>query len=697
MTIYIISIFLSAFLIFQIQPLIGKMILPWFGGSSSVWSTAMMFFQVLLTGGYTYAFWLIERTSIRNQRKIHTAVLGISLLILAVMAFLLPTPITPGSAWEPVGTQNPIWNILLLLTVLIGLPFFILASNSTLIQAWYNRAHPQRSFYWLYALSNVGSLIALVTYPLVFERVYSLQVQAWIWTAGYVLFALFTGFMISLIKSREDQEVHQANHLNMEEGLETPPKMHQFMWISLSATGSILLLATTSQITQEIAPIPLLWVVPLAVYLLTFVLSFSGEGRYHRPLFTLLLALGSIGMYHVVKETRFDFYTKIGILIFFLFSACMVAHGELYRLRPQASYLSRFYLLVSVGGALGGITVNLIAPVIFDGYWEIYLGWVLILVQLLALVFVRQTETLKRPLRIGHDLTVGVHAVLVLYFSITTIFNLSKILEYQGRNFYGVSKVYLDTKREAYRYIHGSTIHGFQFIAPDERDTPTSYFWARSGIAIIIRNHPRFGQEMNVGVLGLGIGTLASYGRPGDHYRFYEINPEVIELAEGKGGYFSFLADSSADISVVIGDARLSLEKELTQGQNHHFDLLVMDAFSSDSVPVHLITREAFETYLEHLAPDGVIAVNITNYFLDLQPVIWQLGQEFGLKAIVISSSVPQDNLAGYNSKWMFLARDSSLFSFPEIAEVADQLEGYNTDIRLWTDDYNNLIQIIYK
>ena len=695
MIMYILSIFLSAFLIFQAQPLIGKYLLPWFGGTSGVWSTILLFFQTLLTGGYAYAYWLIGLKQTSKQKKYHFLLVIISLILLVLTTIWSDSPITPDLALRPTNPRHPVWEILKLLFLFIGLPGFLLAANSTLIQSWYSRDYPKKSPYWLYSLSNVGSLLALLSYPLLIEPNFSLQTQAWVWASGYLIFSLITIILVSRLARNTTIDDDNSGVQELKQEIQATPGTHQGMWIGLSAAASILLISTTSQLTQEVAPIPLLWTLPLAIYLLSFVISFSGEGVYDRPLFTFLLALSSAGIIYLMTGSRLNFYLQIVIYSIFLFSACMIAHGELYRLRPKPSQLSKYYLMISAGGALGGIIVNLVAPLIFRGYWEFYLGWIMIFILLVTSTIINPTIELNKPWRKGYDLAVIILTLVLLIFSLNPIINLPGDPLYQERNFYGVSKVFNNEYRDANQYVNGTTMHGFQLNSPDKRDIPTAYFWRGSGIAMVIRNHPNYGNQMNVGVLGLGIGTLAAHGLEGDSYRFYEINPIVTELALGQEGYFSYLEDSLAEITLVPGDARISLEKELHQGQIHEFDLLVMDAFSSDSVPIHLITLEAFELYLEHLSPEGVIAVNISNNFIDLKPVIWNIGQELGLGAILNDPPIQEYHPIGARSRWMFLVQDPEILDRPEINANAESLDNYHPEIRLWTDDYSNVFQIL--
>ena len=695
MILYILSITLSAFTLFLVQPLIGKALLPWFGGTSAVWSAILLFFQTILTGGYLYAYWLVEQKGNRSRNRVHFILLILSLGLLGALALRGSPPILPGGSGQLVDSSFPIPSLLLILTLYIGLPGFLLAANSTLIQTWFSREFPERSPYWLYALSNAGSFLALFFYPIFLERSFPLPTQAWIWTGLFLAFSTLA-FLVLIRQSRRAAPSALKLSEAGQPGESVPPKgLDPWMWVGLSAAGSICLLATTRRLTQEVAPIPLLWILPLAVYLLTFILSFSREKGYSRTFYRALLIITSAGIYYALQGGRIHFILQLGIYLTFLFSACMVAHGELYRLRPGAGGLARFYTLVSVGGAAGGILVNLAAPLLFNGYWEFYLGWFLVFA-LLALQLFREGKAGGGIIRrVARNISLAVLALAVGFFSIHQILTLSRTALYQQRNFYGVSKVAYNEYRDAYQYINGATMHGFQYVNQN-RDLPTAYFWRDSGIAILIRNLPDREAGLNVGVMGLGIGTLAAHGQGGDVFHFYEIDPQVIDLAQGKGGYFSFLADSPAEISLVEGDARLSLEKELEEEGSQEYDLLVMDAFSSDSVPVHLLTLEAFELYLEHLAKRGVIAVNISNNYLDLKPVVWRAAEELDLYPILIDTAVQSYHPVGVRSRWVFLVRDPDVLDAPEIHANKESLDDYHPEIQLWTDQYSNLFQILW-
>ena len=694
MTLFALSIFLSAFLLFQIQPMIGKFILPWFGGTPAVWSTVMLFFQALLTGGYAYAYWLIGRVQAKRQSFVHLALLIASLASLAILGLLWPSPVTPAPAWKPADVSSPILDIFKLLFVSVGLPYFILASNGPLMQAWFSRIFPDRSYARLYVLSNFGSLLGLLAYPVLIEPTLSLRWQGWIWAAGFVLFGVLAGWIASRsgrISLPAQLKVDPVISSSKEKSNGHPSAALRLLWIALSMTASTFLLAVTNQISQEVAVIPFLWILPLTLYLLSFILTFSGERWYPRWMYiALFLASAAVTLWVMLNSTSLHVYWQILAYSLLLFTACMLCNGELYLLRPRAEHLTSFYLMISVGGAIGGIFVSLIAPLIFNGYWEFMVA----LAMTVALVL-----TVFRPGR-AENLPARARFMFIVFLLVTL--TLIVVGDFSGtrfskRNFYGVVRVREvlvgDPPQQAYVMSHGITIHGFQYVSPKKRDQTTSYYVKDSGIELALRNHPRNGHHMRVGVLGLGAGVLAAYGGPGDVYRLYEINPVVIDLAEGQGNYFSFLRDSEADITVVPGDARISLERELANGRPQNYDLLVLDVFSSDAIPAHLLTKESFDLYLKHLAPDGILAAHITNLHLDLQPVFWQLAKYYHLDIVRINRAA--DNQGGYESHWILMARDPGLLELPAIRENAVNLSGYSTNIKLWTDDYSNLFQIL--
>jgi spermidine synthase len=656
--------------------MIGKFILPWFGGTPAVWSTAMLFFQVLLTGGYAYAYWLIKRS---RQGWIHIALLGMTLSLMTALGLGGASPITPSADMRPAVAGFPMFDIFLLLTVSVGLPYFVLAANGPLMQAWFSRIFPEQSYARLYALSNFGSLLGLLAYPILIEPSLTLLRQGWAWSGGFVFFALVAG----ILSYRARDEGAVVAHVF---ATEKPSPSLRILWIILSGTASLFLLSVTNQVSQEVAVIPFLWIVPLGIYLLSFIFAFSDSRWYDRRVYALLFSIASLAMLWVLTHAvSLNVLVQIAIYNLLLFLASMICHGELYRLRPHADHLTSFYLMVSLGGAAGGIFVNLIAPFIFTGYWEFYLAWLITIVLLVVMLLPRYSAQVNLQARaMSLSFLVG---VLLLSFGLNRYGNAL----YVERNFYGVIRV-REMDKKANSMIHGMTVHGIQYV--DDRARATTYYVEDSGVGLLLLNHPKHRQNLRVGVLGLGVGTLATYAQAGDVYRFYEINPVVVRLAEGEGGYFTFLSDSQADITVVEGDARISLEQELAAGQKQNFDVLVLDTFSSDSIPVHLVTKEAFALYLDQLAPDGVIAAHISNRHLDLRPVFWQLAQKFGLEIVQVNRPASSDD-NGFPSEWILLARDPASLEISAIKSHAVSFEGYTTAIKLWTDDYSNLFQIL--
>ena len=699
---YSLTISLSAFLLFLVQPLMGRYILPWFGGTPEVWSASMLFFQVLLLAGCAYSYGIVSRLSLRKQSRLHLVVLGVSvlLILLRAMFFAWETPITPGSNWQPHDSGNPIPRILAILSVGIGLPYFALSTTSSLLQAWLSRAYSGRSPYRLYALSNFGSLLGLIVYPFVIEPALSIKVQADLWSLGYIVFALGCGCValkvLRLARATAARNAQQS--LPAVEGRTRPGKARPLLWLTLSACPSLLLLATTNRMTQDIAVVPFLWVLPLALYLLSFVLCFANARWYSRWFFVGLFVATFLYCWVLVEGNRLHILMQLMVYALLLFTACMVCHGELARLRPEPKHLTGFYLLVSLGGVLGGVFVNLLAPLLFDNFWELPLGlatcWVLLLI-------VWQMDK-RSPLYGKMFLSVIFMLVLALAWLVFVTFKYIQAFERTtleaSRNFYGVVWVtegrFEGTDDWAYELWHGVTRHGAQYTSAPRQREPTAYYCEKSGAGLTLLHYPRDEDGLRVGVIGLGVGTLAAYGQPGDVFRFYEINPEIIRLAEGAGGYFTYLEDSPASVEIVPGDARLSLEHELAEGVPQHYDVLVLDAFNSHSIPVHLLTRECFEIYLAHLKAEGVLAVHISNPHLNLQPVLAKLADHFGMEALLIESQ--GDGQACADSMWVLITRNTAFLRRPEIAGRSLPVEDYDDRLRLWTDDYSNLFQILY-
>lgn len=673
MLLYAVTIFVSAFLLFLVQPVMAKQILPWFGGSAAVWTTCLVFFQSTLLAGYAYSDLTVHRLSARMQVRVHTVLLLLSLALL---------PIIPGADWKPLGSENPSWRILGLLGATIGLPYFLLSTTSPLIQAWFARTRPGASPYRLFALSNLASMLALVGYPFLLEPWSPTRAQALGWSGGY---ALFVGLCIAAGR-RSLRVAHvltgEATAADAASNESPPTFARQLLWCTLAATGSLLLLAVSNHITQDIASIPLLWIAPLAIYLLTFILCFDATGWYRREIF-LSMAAASLGVMAWTKadpSLTHELELQIGVFCAGLFIACTFCHGELARLKPAPKYLTRFYLMISLGGAGGAVLVGIVAPLILPANFELVGG--LVVCALLLTWQVRRLHPVFFVLATAAAITAvgcGVWAVQEFFTDVIVA----------KRNFYGVLRVTEWGNDEPSNHrrslIHGTILHGTQFQAPDLKDQPTSYYTRTSGIGRLLESlHPRK-DPLRVGVIGLGTGTIATYGAKGDIYRFYEINPEVIATAQRQ---FTFLGDSAATIELALGDARLSLEREPKQ----NFDVLAIDAFSSDAIPVHLITSEALAIYKRHMKPGGVIAFHVTNRYLNLVPVVQSLAEAQGLSSILMRDDT-KDGMTS-SSDWLLLSDDISSLSKQELAMFATEIEP-RPDWRLWTDDFNNLIQVL--
>ncbi len=557
---YPLTIFLSAFLLFQVQPLIGKVILPWFGGSPAVWTACMLFFQVLLLGGYSYAHLVTSRLSGKGLAALHGGLVLLSLVFL---------PVTPSPDWKPTGGELPIVRILGLLLFTIGLPYFLLSTTGPLLQEGFRR-ETGRTPYRLYALSNVGSLLALLSYPFLFEPQLTLRTQVLAWSAGYLAFVgLYLWSAVAFFRRWGAAGVE--TEVASEPAASRPAAAQILLWLALAACGSVMLLATTNQLCQEVTSVPLLWVLPLSLYLFTFIICFDHERWYHRGTFTVLLvvALG-LTCYAMVFGKDVSMWGQLGIYSATLFVCCMVCHGELAQSKPAPHYATLFYLMVAAGGALGGVLVAIVAPLLLRGFWEYQLG----LVTTVILAFISSTARSETPTKLPKPvLIVGGAVVMVLAVAVGLLMSRRGSSEQATleatRNFYGALRVKRKNLANSdngptRELIHGTIQHGFQYLDPDKKGWPTTYYGRTSGVGLAIEHHPRRSAEqpadrtLRIGVVGLGCGTIAAYGRPGDYLRFYEINPEVIRLSDK---YFSFRKDTKAEVDVVLGDARIMLER----------------------------------------------------------------------------------------------------------------------------------------
>jgi spermidine synthase len=681
MTAFHLAIFTSAFLLFLVQPLIAKQILPWFGGAPSVWSTCLVFFQLALVAGYGYAH-LTRRLGIRRQVGLHL------LLVLAAIALL---PIAPSAAFKPAATDDPSLRVFQLLSTSVGIPYVLLAATAPMLQDWYARARPGQTPYPLYALSNAGSLLALLSFPVAVERSLDGRMQAALWSAGFVLFAAacaWCGRQVVRAVPSSDATGGVASAPTSAR----PEAVDVLLWFALSACGTGLLLAVTNQLCQEVATVPLLWVLPLTVYLVSFILAFAG--LYARALWLPLFAVSvAVCTYVLARAGYVSLPAQGASLLILLAAGCMVCHGELARLKPRVDHLTGFYLALSIGGSAGGIFVALVAPRLFLFYAELPFFVLFALGLQAAIVFRdRASRQSRRP-------PLFLWAVPLAVFVATMVVALQHVGATPGtiaieRNFYGVLRVVdgpPDQVPRLRKLFHGRVLHGAQFLDPDRRDALTIDFAHGSGIDLAFAEHPRrvAGHPMTIGVVGLGAGTIAAFGRAGDSLRFFELNPTVITFARD---HFTFLRDSPATVDVVAGDARLSLETEMaTPAHRHTYDLLVVDAFAGAAIPVHLLTRESMALYQQALTPDGVLVVHVSNQHLDLTGVVRGTAGELGLEVAHVTRGADA-RVSATSSEWMVASRHGAFIE--RVRELAPATSAVTPAV-VWTDAFSSLASVL--
>jgi hypothetical protein len=712
---YTAAVFASAFLLFLVQPMFGKMVLPLLGGSPAVWNTCMLFFQVALLGGYLYAHLTSRWLSVRRQWMLHLALLAVAFLAL---------PISVAGATPP-GGGSPIPWLLRLMLVAVGPPFLVLAATGPMLQRWFARTgHPDASEpYHLYAASNLGSMIALLAYPLLVEPRFRLASQTRGWTVGFVLLGLLMAACGAWGWSA--RPAPEAAVAGAEEEEEVLTVGRRALWVALAFVPSSLLLGLTTFITTDLTPAPLFWVLPLAIYLLTFTLVFARR-RLLRHEWVLAVQPAVVAATVIVLE-RSDHMGKpalaIPLHLAALFVTAMVCHGELSRTRPTVRHLTEFYLWISVGGALGGVFNVLVAPLIFARLWEYPLA-------LVAACLLRPWPRTRLPIRrqLGYILRAaglamvlvtltapGADALSIYVFAIAAavaVYLIGRTLGatplwlavcigatlaarfvddledqrvlYVHRSFFGQYRV---DRTVVYTVLqHGSTLHGAQDHSPDRRHEPLTYYLRNGPLGDIFASMGVSNGHSRVAVVGLGTGTTAAYGQQGDDWTFYEIDPGIERIARDTA-FFTYLSDSPANIRVVLGDARLSLQRDAGRS----YDLIALDAFSSDAIPTHLLTREAMRIYLTRLAPHGRMAIHISNRYLDLEPVVASLAREYGLTARVAGGpKKPDPKLYENTSAWVVVVRT------PADLGPLDAAHGWHIPrlprgFQPWSDDFTSL------
>jgi hypothetical protein len=667
---YGITIFLGAFLLFAVEPMAAKQLLPALGGSSAVWITCLVFFQTALLLGYCYAHWLGRLRSARTAESVHTALL--------TLAIGLPLFISQPDLSRAAG--HPLTAIFYALTLTIGLPFLLLSSTSPLLQLWLARQEHSGVTWKLFALSNAGSLLALVLYPTIIEPHFSLRMQRGSWITGFEVYAILSAaiaWRVQRSSSRAVAEIPSAG-----DAAKSPVRA-KLLWFLLPAGAAIQLCAVTSHLSQNIAAIPLLWVLPLGVYLLTFIIAFEAPGFYRRWLIVRLLVvlLAALGYMLSKTDVSLPIQISVGFFLAELFFACLFCHAETYALRPASPSASTlFYLLIAAGGAAGTIFIGIVCPLLFDANYDVALAFMV--TAALALVVTWENGWAQRLLW-----SVGTALLLALAIMLHIVYARSTLVE--ERNFYGALRVresHVPPQAETVRtLLHGTIEHGTQWFAPQFRRTPTTYYATDSGVGLALRyccdDRPR-----NIGVVGLGAGTLAAYGQPGDRIRFYEINPAIRPIAEH---LFTYLRESGAQIAYADGDARISLTHEAPQ----NFDVLVIDAFSGDAIPIHLLTTQAMAVYRRHLAPGGILAFHVSNQYLDLPPEIAALAAASGMESRVVDT--PRQEARGeYRATWVLVTNNTAFLTQPQVAAFAREVPA-KPGLRAWTDDYSSLLPLL--
>jgi hypothetical protein len=732
-----VTLFLSAALLFVLQPMVGKMILPLLGGTPAVWNTCMVFFQALLLAGYGYAHLTTGWLGVRRQAVVH-----LGLLLLPLLFF----PIGVATGWLPRADVNPIPWVLGLLFVTAGVPFFVVSTSAPLLQRWFaGTGHPSaRDPYFLYAASNLGSMLALLAYPALLEPSLRLADQSLLWAAGYGLLIVLTAVCAFRVwgasgparlagpTAPHDAVTRAARSVAAAWSDDLRPG-HWWYWVALAFVPSSLLLGVTTYLTTDIAAVPLLWVVPLAIYLLSFILVFARRTLLPPALLNLLTLLAIVGVLFLLFSHLAHFLGAVPAILMhlgLLFLVSMACHGELARRRPAPRHLTAYYLAMSLGGVLGGLFNALVAPLVFRSLIEYPLTLV---AACLLLPGSHGGSRARHVLDLALPLLVGGVALLLFQFAggrvsasllpfilgLPALFCLPFIgrpvrlglglgavllaaqlgspgegeLLHRERSFFGLLEVRYDPTRTLVRLVHGTTLHGQQWLDPSLRREPLMYYHHTGPVGQLFAAFSGKEAPRRVAVTGLGTGTLASYAEDGQEWTFYEIDPGVIRLAEDPR-YFTYLSDArdrGARLTMVPGDARL----QLADAPDGTYDLIVLDAFSSDAIPVHLLTREALALYLRKLAPEGILAFNITNRYLRLEPVLRALAADAELTALAQSDTHLEGSPGKAASAWVVLARRPETLS-RVAADNRWKPASEEAGRAVWTDDFSNLLGVFF-
>lgn len=673
---YGLTIFLSAFLLFFIQPLIAKVMLPYFGGSGFVWISTILFFQIALLLGYGYAYFLAKYFEQGTQAAIHLVFLCGSLVFIPIY---LHSPASVEGMWS-------VWAVLLLLSKSILIPCIIISASSPLLQHWYCHLHKTTFPYVFYSISNAGSLIGLLGYPFLLEPLIGLKVQRLGWSIAYAIYVLLCLFCLRKLLGEQSQKsnlIKDGSRLDV---------TICFKWLLLTFLSSALLLSTTQFLVQNVINLPLLWVIPLVLYLISYIVVFSNPRSYNREFWSTSFMVWLILFLWLLYHAQLGGINVVIVILAMLYCACMICHGELIKTKPNSQDLTLFYLVIAFGGVLGGIFSNIVGLLVFVNWWDLFIP--LIVTHVLVIISLRGQYLKSRK---NWDLGLNVLSLLLLvgmvYAIYMNIYNPKKEIIAQYRNPYGVIKVFDSRSSDPFSYraiMHGMVVHGFQFKDPTKAKQATTYYGNYSGIGVafnFLREHQR---SLNVGIVGLGCGVLAAYGKKGDNFSFYEIDPDVENVAKNN---FSFLSQSEASIRIFVGDARLVLQNHVPKSDAQKYDLLIVDAFNGDSIPSHLLTSDAMMIYQQHLAKNGLIAIHISNTYLDLLPVTKALAQNSGCKHYLIQSiKDPKNGL--FDATWALITCEPTF----EHWLAQHHIKAQDTDKvkpRLWTDDENTILPLL--
>lgn len=671
------TILLGAFLVFQVQPIISKCVLPWFGGTPAVWTTCMLFFQLLLFGGYLYAHLLRTFCNPFAQAVIHV-------LLLSAAATTLP--IEPSDAWKPTGSESPTIYLLWMLASHVGLPYFVLSSTGPLVQAWLSFRDNSDRVYRLYALSNAGSLFALLSYPFLFEPVFSVSTQSSLWSFMFCVFALVQGYVAISLFRITPESIKAGETQATNEHTTKVPAATQAIWIALPALASVMLLVVTNHVCQDVAVVPFLWVLPLSLYLASFIICFDSPQWYRpKPIAAVTLAALALIQGKTLLPGSIQLIAEASCYMVMLLGACLLCHGEVARLKPSASKLTQYYAMLSAGGALGGVIVAILCPLLLNNHAE--LPFFVALVTSLTFLLFFACKTWKKT---EYDWTAASRlkygAIVLMVAPIVTMAFVTKNRTIASqRNFFGVLKV--REKPLGTCLVHGSTLHGMQRNAPHQSQ-PTTYYGYESGVGHLIKEMQQQSESMHIGIVGLGCGVLTTYGRPADRFDLIEINPAVIDIADR---YFTFMKDCPSTMTRHLGDGRLVLERM----PDTRFDLLVLDAFSSDAIPAHLLTRESMDLYKHRLGESGVLAIHTSNNHLELSPLVHNLSRDAGLESRMFEGA-GDESIGTTRSTWMIIAKPgNSVFNAASLAVATQATAGELESAPLWTDQHHNLVSVL--